>query len=229
MNEFRLPSDSEHCCVWGHTGSGKTQLGAWLLSKKNLKSKPHFILDYKGDELINSPKNIREIGFELPTKKPGLYILHSRPDLEEETENWLWSIWSAENVHLYVDEGYMVPQGRHGAFDALQTQGRSKRISVTTLSQRPVQISRFAISEASHVAAFHLNDERDIKTAEQIVPRGFFEWLPPEYKKAGGLPKFYARWYNVKDRAKYILRPVPDVDTIVAEIDRQLVPKITWF
>jgi hypothetical protein len=228
---FNLPADDERVIVIGHTGSGKTQLGGWLLSTKKLMSRPHFIVDYKGDDLLNSLKNAREIDFEVP-KKPGLYILHTSLDLADETEKWMRDLWARENLHLYVDEGYMLPQPRKGAFDALLTQGRGKGISITTLTQRPTQMTRFAFSEASHVSTFHLTDERDWQTVEKIVPRGFKNWLPAGMQPPGTdeteLPEYYSRWYTVRNRARYILRPVPDADSIRSAIDGQLEPRLRW-
>lgn len=225
--EFALPRDDEHVGVFGHTGSGKTQFGAMLLSKKNLKSRPHIIIDYKGDELLNSLKNVRDIGFDDP-KKPGLYILHTRIDQQDDTERWLWKMHDKGDVHLYADEGYMLPRlSRFGAVDAIQTQGRSRRVSMTTLSQRPVGIPRYVISEASHIIMFHLNDDRDIATAEQVVPRGFSTWLPKELREKE-LPRFWSRWYSVKTRGRYIMRPAPSADEIRDAIDGQLDPKYRW-
>src|SRR5579862_55480 len=227
VDPFRIPADDEHVAVFGHTGSGKTQMGAWLLSKRNLKARPHIIIDYKGDELLNSLDNVREIGFETP-RKPGLYIIHPVINQQDDMEQWLWAQHEAQNRHLYSDEGYMLPANkRFGAVDAIQTQGRSRRVTMTTLSQRPVGIPRYIISESSHVVMFHLTDDRDIATAEQVVPRGFADWLPPEFQ-GDDLPRYWSRWYNVKNRGRYLIAPVPDADTIRADIDSQLPKKHRW-
>lgn len=224
---YTLPRPDEHVAVFGHTGSGKTYMGAWLLGKKNLQSRPHIIIDYKGDDLLNSLENTREIGFELP-HKPGLYILHPTITEQENVEKWLWDVHKHENFHLYADEGYMLPRlSRFGAVDAIQTQGRAKNVSMTTLSQRPVGIPRYIVSEASHVCMFHLNDDRDVATAEQVVPRGFAEWLPNSFS-GDDLPRYWSRWYSVKNRGRYIVAPVPDADAIRTMIDSQLTPKRRW-
>lgn len=53
----------------------------------------------------------------------------------------------------------------------LLTQGRSKGISVVTGMQRPVGVTRFAISQASHVLCFS-QEGRDLKTViEATSPR----------------------------------------------------------
>jgi DNA helicase HerA-like ATPase len=216
---FELPRDDEHTTIVGRNGTGKTQAGAWLLSQQNLEGKPWVILDYKGEELLNSIPRIREIGFAESPSQPGLYILKSRPDLEEQTEAWLWKIWERENIGVFIDEGYMLPEIRKGAFSALLTQGRSKRTPVITLSQRPVRVDRAAFSEASHLIAFDLNDRRDHKSLEEIVPTGFMR---------DAIPRYHSRWYSVKKDKVWIMKPVPSADEIVDDINAKLPPLKRW-
>src|SRR5262249_3098433 len=110
LDGWRLPEDDEHTAIVGRNGSGKTQLGAWLLSKKDLRRDPWVIMDFKGEDIFNRLENTREIGFKEVPQKPGLYILRSAPHLQNETEDWLWQLWERENAGLLVDEGYMLPQ-----------------------------------------------------------------------------------------------------------------------
>jgi DNA helicase HerA-like ATPase len=226
--KFRLPHDGEHTAIMGRTGSGKTQFGAFTIAMKNLNIKPTVIVDYKGDDILNGITRAREIDYAVP-HLPGLYIIHPRPDERDEMNNWLGRIWSAENVDLYFDEGYMLPDSsEHDWFGNLLVQGRSKGVSITTLSQRPVSINRRVFSEASHVAVFHLNDKRDMKTVSEFTPLGFIEWIPPEFGDVPRLPPYHPRWYNIKDDERFVLRPVPSGDEIISMIDKQLEPKRKW-
>lgn len=225
---FHLPRDDEHTAIVGRNGTGKTMMGAFLLAMQDLTKKTWIILDYKGEEIFAALERARAITFNEVPDEPGVFILKSRPDLKTQTENWLWRVWEHEKVGLMVDEGYMLPgfMTQNGAFDALLTQGRSKRIPVITLSQRPVRVTSFAFSEASHVAVFDLNAKADRKTVEDRTGEGFMSWLPPEF--ANGLPRYHARWYGVKSNSKFIVRPVPEAKEIVKRIDAQLKPKRTW-
>ena len=229
-HEFSLPRDDEHVAICGQNGSGKSQCGAWLLSKRDLREETWIVTDYKGEELFNSLANIREIDFNEIPDKPGLYILRTRPDLEDATERFLWKLWSTGHAGLFVDEGYMLPRGERGAFQAILTQGRSLRIPVMTLTQRPVKVSPFAFSEASHVIVFDLSRKKDRDTIDDNTRDGFSEWSPPglTVDNAGDLPRFYARWWQKKKKTAYVLKPVPDAETIVADIDRQLEVKRRW-
>jgi DNA helicase HerA-like ATPase len=227
VEPFRLPARDEHTTVVGRNGSGKTMLGAFLLSMQNLKDETWLVLDYKGEEIFQSLANARHIGFSDVPDEPGLYILSSRPDLEERTENWMWRVWEHERVGLFVDEAYMLPQFQKGAFQAILTQGRSKRIPTLTLTQRPVRVTPFAFSEASHVAVFDLNAKADRKTVEDRTGEGFMTWRPPEFPDVR-LPRFHSRWYAVKSDSRYVVRPVPEAGKIIAAIDGQLTPKRRW-
>lgn len=228
---FRLPHDDEHMSIVGRNGTGKTQFGFWTIAaRNNLRRRPTVVLDYKGDELINSIPNAREIGFNEVPQKPGLYILHSSPDHDDETEKFLHRLWQKENCGLFVDEGYMIPKGSK-KFRAILTQGRAKKIPVTTLSQRPVGVDRFAFSESVHNVFFSLNDDRDLATIREYTPKEFIEWVPDgaefrvdrEGKRI--LPDFHARWYSVKSDERFVLKPCPSADEIIDAINRQIEPK----
>lgn len=228
--QFTFPADDEHTTVVGRNGSGKSQAGFWLLANRDLQhGLPVYVVDYKREILFQSLQNAKRIGFRDTPDEPGLYILESRPDWEEDTEDWMWRVWAKENAALFVDEGYMLPQIPRGAFQAILTQGRSKRIPVTTLTQRPVRVSPFAFSEASHIAVFDLNRKKDWQTIEEMTPEGFSTWTPPEFN--GELPPYHARWHAVKRKASFVLRPVPSAEELVAHVDAQLEPKAQrrWF
>ena len=59
VEPFRLPADDEHAAVVGRNGSGKTMLGAFLLSMQDLRRKTWLVLDYKGEEIFHSLANAR--------------------------------------------------------------------------------------------------------------------------------------------------------------------------
>lgn len=222
--KFELPREDEHTMIVGRNGTGKTQFGFWSLTERPLETKPYYVLDYKRDELVNSIPRARYIDFKETPSQPGLYILQSGPDadLQDATEAWLRRIWQkmidGNPSGVFIDEGYMLPQ-RSAAFSALLTQGRSKRNPVITLSQRPVRVDRTAISEASHVVAFDLNDRRDHKSLEEVIPPGLMsETVPP----------YHSRWYSVKKNKTWIMQPVPDADEIVEAINAKLPALKRW-
>lgn len=212
--QLRLPGPDSRTLIVGRTGSGKTVAAAWQLSERDFDKRAWIVVDYKRDELLNSIDDIVELRLTDPIpSKPGVYIIHPRPDEEGEVEAFLWRVWEQGNVGLYVDEGYMLPmKGKSPAFQAILTQGRSKQIPVIILSQRPVWISRFAVSEADYYQVFWLNDIEDRKTVGRFIPGGVNDRLP----------EYNSLWYDVKQDRLARLGPVPNGEKILATFERRL-------
>lgn len=213
---FKLPGTSQRVTIVGRTGSGKTWFGAWLLSKAPFHKQPYVIVDYKGDKLLRSIDKVEELSLseKLPSK-PGLFTV--RPALHEETEMeaWLWSVWQHERVGLYFDEAFMLPNSgysRRGALQAILTQGRSKKIPVISLVQRPSQISLFVFSEADYYAVFHLNRKQDRKTMMDLGDKLDVVDLKP----------YHSKWYDVGGDISFDMLPVPDGEVIAQQITDRL-------
>jgi DNA helicase HerA-like ATPase len=220
-SRFRLPRTDEHVAILGCTGSGKTTLASWVLSRSPFNLIPYVCIDYKNDELLASITRIREIGLsESVPSQPGLYVIRPLPSEIDEVENWLWKVWAQERVGLYIDEAYLLPDKE--AIKNILAQGRSKRIPVIAASQRPVSVPRSIFTEASHIAVFRLNDRRDKKTVAEFTPDGMLETRLQDY---------HAFWYNVKDHRAddlipyHILKPVPVAEKIVEAINERLAPE----
>lgn len=225
---FSLPTNTEHVAVIGRNGTGKSQAGAWVLSQRDLANSRNVVIDYKGEELFSELRNITEIGSNELPKQNGLYIIRADPEDDDEMRDWMRRLRREGNCGLFVDEGYMIPGEKRGPFQALLTQGRSLRIPIITLTQRPVEINRFVFSEAAHIQLFDLNDERDWDTVKMFTPKGFSEFIPPQFGNVKRLPDFHSRWYNKKANQVFVLRPVPSAEEIIDRIDGQLKPKQRW-
>lgn len=217
-DKLRLPGLTHRTTVVGKTGSGKTQFSAWLLSTQRFDKQPFVIVDYKGDELLNSVHGIKEVGFKDLPNDPGLYIIHPLPGIHDAlVENWLWRIWQRGRVGLYLDEGTLVPGNkagaRGGAFAAILQQGRSKRIPVINVSQRPAGILRSCFSEADFFAVFYLNTAPDIKRIGEMLPSGASNGLKQDY---------HCSWYDVGRDNLARFSPVPEARIIREKIEARI-------
>ena len=212
-NEFQMPRPDERVLILGSTGSGKTQMGVWLLSQAPFDRMPYVMIDYKRDKLIGEIKGKREITLDEMPKEPGLYHLKPNPVSDDEKiEDWLLRAWHRRAIGLYVDEALRLPTKRTGAFESILTQGRALYIPVISLSQRPVDLTRYAFSETNHVIVFRLTDLRDRKKVGEYVP------IDTDYK----LKKFHSLWYNVDQHASFGVKPAPDRQTILATFKDRL-------
>lgn len=218
-NEIRFPNNKQRITIVGRTGSGKTVAANWHLCLRDLDKFPWIVIDYKTDELINSIGRAEQVdvGFIPPKKATGLFIAHPIPEVDDEAVNrWLTKLWERGKVGVYADEGYML--AKVPAYNLLLTQGRSLRIPMITLAQRPVWISRFCFSEADFIQVFDLIDERDQKTVESFVPTSL----------AYDLPDYNSYYFEVARKRLTQFKPVPKEDVILETIDKKLRKKSRW-
>ena len=215
---FEFPSLEDRVTINGRTGSGKTHAGAWLLSESEFHKQPFVIIDFKRDIFFSKIDRLKEIDFgEVPTK-PGVFHLKALPDQTQEMEDWLWKVWKKTHIGLFVDEGYLIDKNSK-AFRTILTTGRSLHIPVYTLSQRPVELPRFTISEASFYQSFNLHDKRDRDTVEQFTPK---EGI---WGNDARLPKFHSKWYAVSADFSCLLGPAPRAEHILQRFDERLKPR----
>lgn len=212
---WRLPGKDERILVLGSTGSGKTSVGGWLIEKAPFHQQPYVIVDYKRDGLFKSIDKIVEIGLNEVPSQPGLYIVRPFPDVDDDAMiQWLRTVLQRERIGLYFDEALEVPSNK-GALRAIFTQGRSKHIPVIALSQRPVDLLRYAFSETNYVALLNLTDLRDRKKVKEFV--GIPDDLPE-------LPEYFFRWYDVAKRRLFRMSPVP-IEGLAERISARLPDK----
>lgn len=160
----------EHIAVAGDTGSGKTYLIARLVTLRNFV----IFLRTKADD-IELP------GFRKARTTAAMDDLYETRILLEphhshqmrEGYRMLKNVFEQGGWTVCIDElWYVENKLRLGEqVDMLLTQGRSEKISVIVGMQRPARVSRFAISQATHVFAFAL-EGRDIQIMkEATTPR----------------------------------------------------------
>lgn len=212
--KLRLPGGRDRIAIIGPTGSGKTYASIWHLSMMTFDIKPYIIVDPKIDENIASIEGVEEIDIyeeKLP-RHAGLYITHPLPSQMGDLDDMFMRIWEHENIGIYCDEGYMNADG--DGFLACLTQGRSKRIPMIIIAQRPVFISRFVWSESQFFQAFNMTHDDDKKTLRKFLP-----------VNDAILPDFHSWYFDVSKRQLNVLKPVPDLqktlDVIASKMDNR--------
>ena len=195
-----FPDDTQRLVIVGATGSGKTHAGLWHLSRRSYDVKPWIVYDFKFDEFINSIPGTFTLDVNAaPPEHPGLYIVHPVPgDDDEAVEEQMREIWKAEDIGVFVDEGYMIARGNK-AFRLLLTQGRSKHIPMIVCSQRPVWMDRFVFTESEFKQVFRLQNSDDMKKMQEDIPHAMYR-----------LEKRWSWYYDSVDDKLNRLRPVPD-------------------
>lgn len=201
---FHLPRDDEHCAIIGRNGSGKTQAAVWQLSERSFDKMPWIVFNTKGDELIDDIPISHDISITgTPPKHPGIYIARPAPHQIGAFDTFMSKVWDQQRTGIYIDEGYMVKDS--DTLNHVLTQGRSRRLPVIILTQRPVWISKFVFSEAAHHQVFSLTNLDDRKNIAQNIPGISRVRLPP----------FVSLWHDVKADWTFRLSPVPSREEIL--------------
>ena len=171
----------EHVCIIGQTGSGKTYLENRLLKLRDhvifFRTKAEDPADDPMDRDWRRVRTVKEIHPRYPywlldpayeeQHKQGMLLIH-KARMER---NWTIAIdelFAATDHHVNLEE----------PINWALTQGRSGGITLVCGMQRPARISRFALSEATHVFCFPIEgrDAQDI-LYKSVTPR-FKEALP---------------------------------------------------
>lgn len=213
--KIRLPGPRDRITIVGATGSGKTVAALWHLSNASFDVRPWIVIDPKRDDNIAAIEGAEEIQLwdPLPTA-PGIYVVHPIPSQADHLDDFLMRVWEHENIGVWSDEGYMCGDGN--GLTACLTQGRSKKIPMILLCQRPVFVSRFCFSEATFVQIFDLNDKRDQKTVQNFAPQ-----IPLSVP----LPAHHSWYWDAVKRKLFRMTPVPpsekSLETIAIKLDNR--------
>jgi hypothetical protein len=209
-DKIRLPGMRDRVTIIGPTGSGKTHAAMWHLSNASFTTRPWVVIDPKREELVSQIEGAEYIGIGEIPKHSGIYVVNPVPSDQPMIDKMLLDIWDRENIGVWIDEGLLFGTG--DGIDACFTQGRSKRIPMIMLMQRPTWVSRFAISEATYIQYFGLIDERDKR-----VVRGFAK-IPTDQT----LPRFHSFYYDVPRKRNYHFSAFPSADKILDRINSRL-------
>lgn len=160
----------EHIAAVGDTGTGKTYLVSKLVELRD------YVVVFR-----TKPDDIKFPGFRRAKRASALDDIHQThillvPDHAKQVQEgfaMLERVWEHGGWTVVIDElWYTERLLKLGPWvERLLTQGRSKEISVIVGMQRPAQVSRFAISQCTHLFSFRV-EGRDLQTIkESTTPR----------------------------------------------------------
>lgn len=184
----------EHMTVIGDTGSGKTTLMYGLDGGPGLLDfrKYAVALRSKGDDAkwMGSKRVFTAIPAMHDPKLLKIELFPRRGSEAREFKAAIELVWKQKKQAIYFDEAFHTQKllKLQSQVEDLMTRGRSLGITVINGLQRPVSVSRFAISQSTHVICFS-QEGRDAKTvAEATTPRILDELM--------ALPRFSFLWFH---------------------------------
>lgn len=164
----------EHVAVVGDTGTGKT----FLLSRLVRYRSHVVILKTKRDDTWKEFRGFRRVKDARAMDNVYADRLIVDPAYEKQAEvgyDLLERAWRSGGWTVVIDElWYTERLGLRGQVERLLTQGRSERLTTIVGMQRPVFVSRFALSQCTHVFSFRV-EGRDTK----VMKDAFSESLEP--------------------------------------------------
>ena len=200
---IRLVSD--RLVYIGATGSGKSELARAHFESARCR---RMLVDPKHSWKVAGVKacyEVREIDWQAP-------VIHFRPrwaDRDQSDELYRAAFERLRHAYVWTDEAYGVSDSNwHGsALAAVQTQGRELELGHGLCVQRPVNVRREIVTEATHAFLFGQIDDEDLKVCRQGCT-----FLPLEQLRelVYGLAEHEYLWINKPRKTVQVGPALPD-------------------
>lgn len=215
LNSLTVDAD-EHLYLVGTTGSGKTEIGRFLLRNANRT----MVLDPKWEFKLESYKYRNS----LPIFWRDFRIIH-RPKRGQAGDvrmaNLVMQAWKRKNIRIFVDELASIadffPYTLMALSEVMRT-GRSRKTTVWAATQRPRWTPRLFLSEARAIIAFPLMLEEDRKyVAGMIGPKAREELALHDFfylHKGGGMREPVRLHFDMKRNAIVSREPIKQLEEV---------------
>lgn len=186
---------------------------------RSFDTMPWVIIDPKEDDNIAKIERAEELDVtdKLP-EHPGIYVMHPHPGQEDEVNELFWKLWGHRDIGFWLDEGLQFDKKQDDGLRTVLTQGRSRHVPAIILTQRPVDLTRYAFTQSEFIEVMRLNDARERKTVEFFVPLDS-NMIPAEYR---------SYYYDVGNDKLWYMKPAPKESETLERINAKLPKKRRW-
>jgi hypothetical protein len=209
MSELPHIAAGQRALLAGRTGSGKTTVACWLLSRSPqhwVIFNPKHTVGYRTlpDSIIIKRFDTKPL---LSLLKRHKYVIlnlsndEATPEFMDAILEWLHR--NVKNIGVCIDELYTFHSAGGRAGDGLigfLTRGRELKQSILQLTQRPAWVSRFCFSESDFIGTMDLVLEDDRKKMREMTGQDAFLERVTHYRWL---------WYTVARDFLSLYGPVP--------------------
>ena len=184
---FSFQAFNEDIVVCGAKGSGKSYLANELL--KSFNNITCIVWDFNfqfhdaRSMLFHRLEDLLDVYDKANGK--GRYILQPFDKSQQAFEKLCDAVFRRGNIVLFLDELHLFcsKQSIIKPFQNLILSGRPRGISVISISTRPASLPNAVLSNASHVFAFRLNIESDVKFLESWMGSEVWQLMPVDKRQ----------------------------------------------
>lgn len=186
----------EHVAIIGTTGTGKSYLMSQFVQLRKyvaIFQTKRDDIKYKGFKRVPNHRALEKV--KVTDASARFIVAPAYDDMQRAGLNLFAHVYQDGGWTLVVDESYFAHAilKLERPINMLMTQGRSKGISMVNGMQRPVHVSRFVLSECTHIFAFRL-EQRDAKTIGDVAGDHFAD-------VSLRIPRFHFAHYHVPTRS----------------------------
>ena len=213
---FKWPGDSDRICIVGMVGTGKTRAAVHQLSHRSIDSMTWIAMDFKGDDTLAAMPvtDIMDLGDPIPSN-PGLYYVKVEPSRRGAgTTDFFKAVYDRGECGVLVDETLAIGAQNEG-FNICLFMGRSRRVPMIMLMQRPVGMEVNARNQATFWQVFRLGNRKDRDALRDDIPEDRIDL-------EARLPLHHSHWYDVARDYAAVLKPTPDESESFARIQRRM-------
>jgi hypothetical protein len=217
-HRFKWPADDDRIFIVGKVGTGKTRNAVHQLSHRSIDKMTWIAMDFKGDDTLAAMPvtDVMDISDDIPPM-PGLFYVQVEPSRRgSATSDFFRRVYERGECGVLIDETLAIGQTNEG-FNLCLFLGRSRRIPMIMLAQRPVGMEPNARAQATFWQILQITNRRDRDALREDIPESLIDLEQP-------LPRYHSHWYDVQRDYRVVLKPAPPEEESFERIARRMAP-----